>query len=102
MDDGPAKSTPWVSIKDVAEKYSVAPATVRNWVVVGTKDSAGVLHRLRAVRIGGKYRVKPKWVRDFMTAMQGGQPEPPKVETESKRKKRFRQEKEAVEKRLGG
>ena len=29
-------------------------------------------------------------------------PEPPKVETESKRKKRFRQEKEAVEKRLGG
>lgn len=97
----PAKSTIWLSLSEIAQRFGVTSATVRNWVLVGTKDIGGTLHRLQAVRIGSRYCVKRRWLRDYLAAMQVNQDEPAKVEPEGKKQERFRSEQEDVKRRLG-
>lgn len=98
----PAKSTVWLSLSEIANRFGVTSRTVLNWILVGTRDAAGILHHLRAVRIGSRYCVKRRWLREYLAAMQLGQPEPPKAESESKKQQRFKAEQEAVRRRLGG
>jgi hypothetical protein len=97
----PAKSTVWLSLGEIANHFSVTSRTVLNWVLVGTKDVAGSLHRLQAVRIGSRYCVKRRWLREYLAAMQVHQSEQPAVEAEGKKQKRFQAEQEAVKRRLG-
>lgn len=97
----PAKSTVWLSLGEIANRFSVTSRTVLNWVLVGTKDVVGTLHRLQAVRIGSRYCVKRRWLREYLAAMQVHQSEQPAVEAEGKKQKRFQAEQEAVKRRLG-
>lgn len=57
----------WLRVGELAEHYQVGPEAIRRWVRDG---------KLRAVRIGREWRIRPEWVTEFEAALEriGGQP----------------------------
>jgi transposase len=101
----PAKQSPWLSTREIATRLDVHDETVRAWIRRGlqTGNGNGVV-RLRCVRIGGRYRVRRKWLRECLEHLKveaSGQPEPLPVEPVDRQRERFEREKQAVLKRLG-
>ena len=99
----PATKTVWLGTGEIAGRYGLAVETVRLWITRGVTGPDGRL-QLRARRIGSRWMVHRRWLKDFMATCDGpnSAPGPQKVEPETKKQKRFKSEQEAVRRRLGG
>ena len=56
----------YVSLSKVARRYSVSPFTAWRWVHTGIRG-----HKLRAVKVGGRWRTRWKWCRQFFELLDG-------------------------------
>lgn len=90
--------TSWLTTDEVAAKVGASPVAVNAWIVNGIKTETGRI-RLRAVKIGKRWKIDPAAVAEFITATTAaslpasataapGIPAPPKPETEAGRAKR--------------
>lgn len=57
----------WLTTEGVADQVGTTSVVVNGWIVTGVKSEAGVI-RLRAVKVGGRWRVEPAAVREFIDA----------------------------------
>lgn len=103
MASKPAIKTVWLGTAEIAQRYGFDSETVRLWIVRGVSGPEGPV-RLRAIQIGRRWMIRRRWLKEFLAACERprDQPEPLKVETETKKQQRFRSEQEAVRRRLGG
>lgn len=91
----------WLTPDQVAAQVGASAVVVNAWIVTGIKTEAGRL-RLRAVKIGGRWKIDPAAVAEFVSAVTAaslppsatapaGAPAPPKPETEADRVRRAAQ-----------
>lgn len=92
----------WMTPEDVAEMYSVSPVTVRDWINCGVTyaDDAGQkrVAGLNGKKVGGRWRIHPDDLAQFINTLTGSGWESPAVhrETEAERQRRV----EACKRRL--
>lgn len=58
----------WLTLKEVAERVGVGPASVWGWITRGFRTESGVI-RLPAAKIGWKWKVDPAAVEPFIRRM---------------------------------
>lgn len=98
----PAKKSIWLTTAEIAGRFGLNVQTVRSWISHGVTTPRGVV-RLRAVRIGYHWRVKRRWLREYLAAIEESQnplPPPPPVEPVDRKQKRFAEEKRRLQERL--
>jgi hypothetical protein len=57
----------WLSTDDVAARLGVSSVVVNAWIVTGIKSETGRVH-LRAAKVGGRWKVDPARVVEFVAA----------------------------------
>lgn len=83
----------YVSFGKVARRLGVSPYTIRRW----HSDGRGPARiKLRAVKLGGRWATRWRWLREFFAAMEAGADG--QIQTTGQR----RQEQEDVDRRLDG
>ena len=58
----------WLTTDQVAERVGASSVVVNNWIVTGIRTESGRL-RLRAAKVGGRWKIEPAAVTEFVTAM---------------------------------
>ena len=105
MHKQPAKQSPWLSTSEVAGRMNVTDETVRCWVNRGVRPgNCANPVKLRCVRIGKRYCIRRRWLKEFLEALDiaAGTVMPvPQVESIDKRAERAKRAKEEASRRLG-
>lgn len=57
----------WLTTEALARQVGTSSVVVTAWIVTGVKSEAGTI-RLRAVKVGGRWRIEPAAVTEFVTA----------------------------------
>lgn len=82
----------WLTPEDVAAAYDVSPITVRDWINVGViylkPDGSRDRVKLRAKKVGTKWRILPTAVAAFVAATNAGDEPAARPESEKERKRR--------------
>lgn len=100
-----AKTSPWLGVPEIALRYGLTGEAVRNWIRVGVRPArCATAIRLRADRIGGRYMVKRRWLREFLEAIRQAEERPtaaPPVEPADRQQERASAAKQRLQERLG-
>lgn len=101
-------TTRWIGLGQAAILLGgYTTESVRQFIIRGTLQPDGTRLRLRAVRVGKRYFVRKKWIREFIAARTEaslgslGSSATPPSESPSKQAKRFAREQESLAKKLG-
>ncbi len=63
----------WLKTSCVASRCGVHRDTVHHWIANGIRPGRqGVAIRLRAERMGGRWKIRPEWLREFLAAIRAG------------------------------
>src|SRR5262245_29517631 len=57
----------WLTTEQVADQVGASIIVVTNWITVGVKSETGTI-RLRAKKVGGRWRIEPAAVAEFVEA----------------------------------
>lgn len=92
-----------LNLTQAGRLYAVASVTIKKWITEGIRHGERVV-KLRAVRIGNRYRTSSIWLDEFIRAI--NEPEiytpAPQVERESLRTRRAREQQAKAAKMLNG
>lgn len=89
MDDKPVA---YVTFGQVARRFGCDPYTVWRWHAAGRgRDKI----KLQAIKVGGRWKTRWKWVRQFMAALDPEATAPPLQTSAARRRQSDRAEKEA-------
>jgi hypothetical protein len=57
----------WLTTEAAAQQVGTSSVVVNGWIVSGVKSDTGTI-RLRAVKVGGRWRIEPAAVAEFIAA----------------------------------